>query len=116
MIHLILTLSVRPGLSWMVTVPLTWTCTILYGPLVLSPIFQLPFFLKYRLLLSVIVALSFLVFSHEVLMDKVFSSLCDGVPIHNQWNVEKHVSVKHKIAWAVALGGVYSCSHGVHSN
>jgi hypothetical protein len=35
----VLILSVRPGLSWMVTVPLTWTCTMLYGPLVLSPNF-----------------------------------------------------------------------------
>jgi hypothetical protein len=39
MICLILILSVRPGLSWMVTVSLTWTCTILYGPLVLLPDF-----------------------------------------------------------------------------
>jgi hypothetical protein len=35
-------------------------------------------------------------------MDKMFSLLCDGVPIHNQWNIEKHVSVKHKIAWVAA--------------
>jgi hypothetical protein len=28
---------VRTGLSWMVTVPLTWTCTILHAPLVLLP-------------------------------------------------------------------------------
>ncbi len=28
-------------------------------------------------------------------MDKVFSSLHDGKPIRNQWNVEKHVSVKY---------------------
>jgi hypothetical protein len=35
-------------------------------------------------------------------MDEMFSSLCDGVLIHNQWNVEKHVFVKHKIAWAAA--------------
>ncbi len=40
---------------------------------------------------------SFLIFSHEVLMDKVFLSLCDVVPICNQCNVEKHVSVKHKM-------------------
>jgi hypothetical protein len=33
-------------------------------------------------------------------MDEMFSSLCDGVPIRNQWDVEKYVSVKHKIAWA----------------
>jgi hypothetical protein len=66
------------------------------------PIFRLPFFLKYRLLWSVIVAPSFLVLSHEVLMDEMFSSLCDGVPICNQLNEEKHVSVKHKIAWAAA--------------
>ena len=45
---------------------------------------------------------SVLIFSHEVLMDKMFSSLCDGVPICNQWYVEKHVSVKHKTAWAAA--------------
>jgi hypothetical protein len=32
---------------------------------------------------------SFLIFSHEVLMDKMFSPLCDGMPICNQWNVEK---------------------------
>ncbi len=63
---------------------------------------RLPFFLKYHLLWSVIVAPSFLVFSHEILMDRVFSSLRDGVPIRNQWNVEKHVSVKHKITWAAA--------------
>ncbi len=100
-ICLILILSVRPGLSWMVTVPLTWTCTILYGPLVLLAIFfTLPFFLKYHLLWSIIIAPSFLVFSHEVLMDEMFLSLCDGMPICNQWNVEKHVSVKQKIAWA----------------
>ncbi len=54
------------------------------------------------MLWSIIVAPSFLVFSHVVLMDKVFSSLRDGVPIYNQWNVEEHVSVKHKIAWAAA--------------
>ncbi len=54
------------------------------------------------MLWSVIIAPSFLVFSHEVLMDKMFSLLCDGVPIHNQWNIEKHVSVKHKIAWVAA--------------
>ena len=59
---------------------------------------------------------SFLIFSHEVLMDKVFSSLCDGVPICNQWNVEKHVSIKNKIAWAAAEGGVYSYSHAMHGN
>ncbi len=47
-------------------------------------------------------AFSFLIFSHEVLMDKLFLSLRDGVPICNQWNVEKDVSVKHKIAWAAA--------------
>ncbi len=35
-------------------------------------------------------------------MDKMFSSLCDGVPVRNQWNVKKHVSVKHKIAQAAA--------------
>ncbi len=29
-------------------------------------------------------------------MEKMFSSLCDGVPICNQWNIEKHVSVKNK--------------------
>ncbi len=45
---------------------------------------------------------SFLIFSHEVLMDKMFLSLRDSVPICNQWNVEKHISVKHKIAWAAA--------------
>jgi hypothetical protein len=33
--------------------------------------FRLPFFLKYQLLWSVIVAPSFLVFSHEVLMDEI---------------------------------------------
>jgi hypothetical protein len=64
--------------------------------------FRLTFFLKDHLLGSIIIAPSFLVFSHEVLMDKMFSSLCDGVPIHNQWNIEKHVSVKHKIAWVAA--------------
>jgi hypothetical protein len=35
-------------------------------------------------------------------MDKMFLSLCDGVPIRNEVNVEKHVSVKQKIAWAAA--------------
>jgi hypothetical protein len=35
-------------------------------------------------------------------MDKMFSSLRDGVPIQNQWNVEKNVSIKHNIAWAAA--------------
>ncbi len=64
--------------------------------------FRLPIFLEYHLLWSVIVAPSFLVFSHEFLMDKMFSSLCDGVTICNQVNVEKHVSVIQKIAWAAA--------------
>jgi hypothetical protein len=64
--------------------------------------FRLPFFLKYHLLGSIIVAPSFLVFSHEVLMDKMSSSLFDGMPICNQWNVEKHVSVINKIALAAA--------------
>ncbi len=62
MIRLILILSVRPGLSWMVTVLLTWTCTILYGPLVLLPNFLGFHFSKYHLLGSIIIA-SFLVFS-----------------------------------------------------
>jgi hypothetical protein len=35
-------------------------------------------------------------------VDKMFSSLCDDVPICNQLNVGKHVSVKNKIAWAAA--------------
>ncbi len=35
-------------------------------------------------------------------MNKMFSFLCGGMPICNQVNVEKHVSVKHKIAWAAA--------------
>jgi hypothetical protein len=35
-------------------------------------------------------------------MDKMFLSLWDGMPMRNQWNVEKHVSVKHKIALAAA--------------
>jgi hypothetical protein len=108
-IRLILILSLRPGLSWMVTVPLTWTCTILYGPLALLPnFFRPPLFLKHQLLWSLILAPSFLVFSHEVLMDEMFSSLCDGMPICNQWNVEKHVSVKHNclgccLRWSVLL-------------
>jgi hypothetical protein len=38
--------------------------------------FRLPFFLKYHLLGIIIVAPSFLVFSHEVLMDKMCSLLC----------------------------------------
>jgi hypothetical protein len=46
-------------------------------------------------------------------MDNVFFSLCDVMPICNQWNVEKHASVKDKIAWAAAQGGVYSYLHGM---
>ena len=41
-------------------------------------------------------------FSYEVFMDKMFLALCDGMPIYNQCHVEKHVSVKHKTAWATA--------------
>jgi hypothetical protein len=97
MIHLRLILSVRPGLGWMVTVPLTWTCTICTDHLFFCPFFKVSIFLKYHLLGSIIVDPSFLVFSHEVLMDKMFSSLCDGMPICNQWNVVKHVSVKIRL-------------------
>ncbi len=83
-ICLMLIFSVRSGHSWMVTVSLTWVCTNLDGPLVLLPIFLgFHFFLKYHLLGSIITAPSFLVVSHEVLMDKMFSFLCDGVPICN---------------------------------
>ncbi len=47
----------RPGLSCMVAVPLTWTFTILYGPLVLMPNFLgFHFFLKHHLLGSIIIA------------------------------------------------------------
>jgi hypothetical protein len=27
----------------------------------------------------------------------VFTSMCDGMPIRNQWNVEKHVSVNKRL-------------------
>ncbi len=64
--------------------------------------FWLPFFLKFLVVAVCSYGPFFSVFSHEVLMDKMFLSLCDCVPICNQWNVEKHVSVKHKIAWAAA--------------
>jgi hypothetical protein len=51
--------------------------------------------LEYTLFREVIILSPFLIFLHEVLMDKMFSFLSDCMLVGNQRYVEKHVSVEN---------------------
>ena len=82
---LMLIRSVTPCRSSIVSVPFTCVWATLYGPLVRGPnlVGLYRFFNTLSLVDGIIMPATFLIFTHKVLINQVFSSLSDGVPVGN---------------------------------
>ncbi len=44
----------------------------------------------------------------------IFTSMCNGLPISNQWHFQKHVSCKGKRTWTTPYGSSNGGLHGMH--